>query len=105
MLGQKINCPQNYTIENSGDNIANKNFCYSETSWFHYWIWKNYLPKLTKDELIGSFIKTCQYRRYFVKKSFGEKIQYDNRQLKGLLDLKNVEELRSILQLNPEAEF
>tara|TARA_B100002019_G_C21230218_1_gene579673 strand:+ start:470 stop:1312 length:843 start_codon:yes stop_codon:yes gene_type:complete len=91
--------PQNYTIENSGDNIANKNFCYSETS-FHYWIWKNYLPKLTKDEWIG----TCQYRRYFVKKSFGEKIQYDNRQ-QGLLDLKNVEELRSILQLNPEAEW
>ena len=45
-----------------------KNFCYSETS-FHYWIWKNYLPKLTKDEWIG----TCQYRRYFVKKSFQKK--------------------------------
>ena len=56
----KNNFPSNYTIENSGNNIADKNFCYSETS-FHYWIWKNLLPKLNKDEWIG----TCQYRRYF----------------------------------------
>ena len=59
----KNNFPSNYIIENSGNNIADKNFCYSETS-FHYWILKNLLPKLNENEWIGTF----QYRRYFVKK-------------------------------------
>ena len=95
----KNNFPSNYTIENSGDNIADKNFCYSETS-FHYWIWKNLLPKLNEDEWIG----TCQYRRYFVKKEYGNKIQYDNRQ-QGLYDLNNIEDLKPILQLEPEKEW
>ena len=95
----KNNFPSNYTIENSGDNIADKNFCYSETS-FHYWIWKNLLPKLNEDEWIG----TCQYRRYFVKKKYANKIQYDNRQ-QGLYDLNNIEDLKSILQLEPEKEW
>ena len=91
--------PSNYTIENSGDNIVDKNFCYSETS-FHYWIWKNLLPKLNEDEWIG----TCQYRRYFVKKEYANKIQYDNRQ-QGLYKINSVENLKSILQLKPEKEW
>tara|TARA_B100001113_G_C21063729_1_gene602380 strand:- start:431 stop:1273 length:843 start_codon:yes stop_codon:yes gene_type:complete len=95
----KDNFPSNYIIENSGDNIASKNFCYSETS-FHYWLWKNYLPKMEKDEWIG----TCQYRRYFVKKSFSNKIQYDNRQ-QGSFKIKSLGEFKSILQLNPEEEW
>ena len=95
----KNNFPSNYIIENSGNNIADKNFCYSETS-FHYWIWKNLLPKLNEDEWIG----TCQYRRYFVKKEYANKIQYDNRQ-QGLYDLNNIEDLKSILQLEPEKEW
>jgi len=95
----KNNFPPNYIIENSGNNIADKNFCYSETS-FHYWIWKNLLPKLNEDEWIG----TCQYRRYFVKKEYAEKIQYDNRQ-QGLYALNSVENLKSILQLEPEKEW
>ena len=95
----KNNFPSNYTIENSGDNIADKNFCYSETS-FHYWIWKNLLPKLNEDEWIG----TCQYRRYFVKKEYADKIQYDNRQ-QGFYELNSVESLKSILQLKPEKEW
>ena len=93
------NFPSNYTIENSGDNIADKNFCYSETS-FHYWIWKNLLPKLNEDEWIG----TCQYRRYFVKKEYANKIQYDNRQ-QGSYEINSVENLKSILQLKPEKEW
>ena len=36
--------PSNYIVENIGENIAHKNQYYSETS-FHYWIWKNILPK------------------------------------------------------------
>ena len=95
----KNNFPSNYIIENSGNNIADKNFCYSETS-FHYWIWKNLLPKANKDEWIG----TCQYRRYFVKKEYANKIQYDGRQ-QGLYALNSVEHLKSILQLEPEKEW
>jgi len=95
----KNSFPPNYIKENSGNNIADKNFCYSETS-FHYWIWKNLLPKLNEDEWIG----TCQYRRYFVKKEYEEKIQYDNRQ-QGLYALNSVENLKSILQLEPEKEW
>jgi len=95
----KNSFPPNYIKENSGNNIADKNFCYSETS-FHYWIWKNLLPKLNEDEWIG----TCQYRRYFVKKEYAEKIQYDNRQ-QGLYALNSVENLKSILQLEPEKEW
>ena len=95
----KNNFPPNYIIENSGDNIADKNFCYSETS-FHYWIWKNLLPKLNENEWIG----TCQYRRYFVKKEYADKIQYSNRQ-QGLYDLNNIEDLKSILQLEPEKQW
>ena len=91
--------PKNYIVENSGDNIANKNFCYSETS-FHYWMWKNLLPKIDEEEWIG----TCQYRRYFVKKEYADKIKYDDRQ-QGLYNIKNVESLRSILQLQPEKEW
>ena len=91
--------PKNYIVENSGDNIANKNFCYSETS-FHYWMWKNLLPKIDEGEWIG----TCQYRRYFVKKEYADKIKYDDRQ-QGLYNIKDVESLRSILQLQPEKEW
>lgn len=91
--------PENYIIENSKQNIADKNFCYSETS-FHYWLWKNYIPTLKKDEWIG----TCQYRRYFVKKNFENKIQYDNRQ-QGLFNINSISELKSILQLSPEEEW
>ena len=65
----KGNFPKNYIIENSKDNISDKNFCYSETS-FHYWIWKNILPSYNDEEWLG----TCQYRRYFVKKNFEDKI-------------------------------
>ena len=67
----KNNFPSNYIIENSKKNIADKNFCYSETS-FHYWIWKNYLPNYNENEWIG----TCQYRRYFVKKKNLDKINW-----------------------------
>ena len=58
----KNNFPNNYVIENSGHNIAEKNTSYSETS-FHYWYWKNILNLRQQDEWFGM----CQYRRYFVK--------------------------------------
>ena len=45
------NFPSNYIIENTGENISHKNQYYSETS-FHYWIWKNLLPKKKECEAI-----------------------------------------------------
>ena len=46
----KAKFPNDYIIENSGDNIAHKNYNYSETS-FHYWYWKNILNQ--KKIMIG----------------------------------------------------
>ena len=91
--------PSNYIIENSKENISNKNFCYSETS-FHYWIWKNYLNVSHENEWIG----TCQYRRYFVNKDYANKIEYDKRQ-QGSLKINSVEELKNNLLLSPAEEW
>ena len=95
----KNNFPSNYIIENTKQNIADKNFCYSETS-FHYWLWKNYIPNIKDEEWIG----TCQYRRYFVKKNYTDKIKYDDRQ-QGYLKIESLDEFKSLLQLNPEDEW
>ena len=89
----KANFPSNYIIENSRSNISHKNFCYSETS-FHYWIWKNILPSLNNDEWIG----TCQYRRFFVKKEFEEKTK---NKYHGFYNIKSIDELKSIIQIEP----
>ena len=93
------NFPSNYIAENTGENISHKNQYYSETS-FHYWIWKNILPKKKNHDWFG----TCQYRRYFVKKEYDDKIQYDDRQ-QGLYSLNSIEKLKSVLQLKPEEEW
>ena len=61
-LGYKkfsINC----LSDNSGHQISHKNPFYGEYT-FHYWIWKNYLPKI-KTKWIGF----CQYRKFFVKEN------------------------------------
>ncbi len=93
----KGNFPKNYIIENSKDNISDKNFCYSETS-FHYWIWKNILPSYNDEEWLG----TCQYRRYFVKKNFEDKTKNLTH---GFLNIKNIDELNLILQKEPANEW
>ena len=93
------NFPSNYVIENDGENIAHKNQYYSETS-FHYWIWKNLLPKKKDNEWFG----TCQYRRYFVKKECEDLIQNLNGK-QGYLNLNNLEELKNILQTEPAKEW
>ena len=48
--------------DKKGENISHKNEFYGEYT-FHYWIWKNYLPKI-KTEWVGF----CQYRKFFVQK-------------------------------------
>ena len=57
-LGEK-DFNQNWLNDKSGINISKKNKHYGEYT-YHYWIWKNYLNKLS-DEWIGF----CQYRKFW----------------------------------------
>ena len=49
-------------------NIAEKNPHYGEYT-FHYWIWKNYLDKIDTD-----WVGFCQYRKFFSKENFSDKL-------------------------------
>ena len=53
--------PENYIASNTRDNIFYKEKYYSELT-FHYWFWKNILPKEIDDQWIGF----CQKRRYWI---------------------------------------
>ena len=87
--------PKNFLVETNGQNIANKNKYYSETS-FHYWYWKNILNSKPKDEWFGM----CQYRRYFVKYEY--KDQIDNFNSQGHYpNINNLADLKKMLQLEP----
>ena len=87
--------PKNFMVETNGQNIANKNKYYSETS-FHYWYWKNILNNKPKDEWFGM----CQYRRYFVKYEY--KDQIDNFNSQGHYpNINNLADLKKMLQLEP----
>ena len=50
-------CPADYIMDNTGDNISDKNGCYSEFT-ATYWIWKN-----ADCEITG----INHYRRYFIR--------------------------------------
>jgi len=91
--------PNHYLIENTLDNIAYKNKYYSEVS-FHYWIWKNVLPKKKDGEWFG----ICQYRRYFVKKKFRPKIG-QNKGRQGNLKIDSLNELKDMLQKEPHSDW
>ena len=78
--------PKDYIKDNSGDNIANKNNYYGETT-FHYWYWKNKLD-LSSDKWVGN----CQYRRFFIKLKYRKfiedtelKTDFKKEQLKNIL--------------------
>tara|TARA_B100001059_G_scaffold220706_1_gene242965 strand:+ start:149 stop:985 length:837 start_codon:yes stop_codon:yes gene_type:complete len=93
------NFPNYFVVETKGENIANKNINYSETS-FHYWYWKNALNNKPKDEWFGM----CQYRRYFVKHEY--KDQIDNLNNQGSYSgINNLEDLKKMLQLEPAKEW
>ena len=49
--------------DNTGDNISSKNKYYSEYT-FHYWFWKNMLPKIKDNQWVGF----CAYRKYWGNK-------------------------------------
>ena len=93
------NFPKHYISENTLENIAYKNQHYSEVS-FHYWIWKNILPSKKDGEWFG----ICQYRRYFVKKEFREKIN-QNSGSQGNLDINNLNDLKEILQIDQHPDW
>ena len=52
--------PEHYKTEQEGQNISEKNYNYSETS-FHYWYWKNLLKYKKDNEWVGF----CSYREYW----------------------------------------
>ena len=91
--------PKDFIIETNGQNIADKNKYYSETS-FHYWYWKNVLNNKPKDEWFGM----CQYRRYFVKHEY--KDQIDNLNSQGYYpNINNLADLKKMLQLEPSNKW
>tara|TARA_B110000114_G_C14985860_1_gene354442 strand:- start:36 stop:875 length:840 start_codon:yes stop_codon:yes gene_type:complete len=92
--------PNDYIIENTGNNIAHKNYNYSETS-FHYWYWKNALNQNINEDWFGM----CQYRRYFVKSKYKNLIKnVDGRQ--GYYPyINNFKDLEKMLQKEPSQEW
>ena len=49
--------------DNTGENISQKNNYYGEYT-FHYWFWKNLLPKVEDNKWIGF----CAYREFWGNK-------------------------------------
>lgn len=94
------NFPENYIIENTGDNIADKNYNYSETS-FHYWYWKNLLNKVSSNDWFGM----CQYRRYFVKSKYRSLINNRDGNQGHYPNINNFNDLNEMLQKEPSSEW
>ena len=76
-LGEK-NFSNEWLTDKYGKNISNKNKNYGEYT-FHYWIWKNYLDKIS-----SGWVGFCQYRKFWSTRS-------DN------LLPKNIGELKSLI--------
>lgn len=56
-VGRALHDDYGYAGDDTGDNISEKNPCYSELTGL-YWIWKNGVP--------ADYIGFCHYRRYFL---------------------------------------
>ena len=74
---QKFN--KNWTQDNTGINISNKNKYYGEYT-FHYWLWKNKLNNYDKDKWIGF----CTYRRHWAAKNYLNINDFKNNVLKSI---------------------
>ena len=59
----KDNFSEGWLRDNKGENISEKNEFYGEYS-FHYWFWKNMLPKIDGNQWVGF----CAYRNYWSNK-------------------------------------
>ena len=58
------NFEKEWMRDNTGNNISKKNRYYGEYT-FHYWVWKNYMDKLS-----DGWIGFCQYRKFWTIKNF-----------------------------------
>jgi len=65
--------PKNYIRCDNKINIFNKESYYSELT-FHYWFWKNMLPKEINDQWIGF----CQKRRYWINHENVTEVKKEN---------------------------
>jgi hypothetical protein len=85
--------------DQSGDSIAEKNPFYSELT-AQYWVWKNFLPQIEANEIIGF----CHYRRFF---SYG----LPAKNLADVAAINHVQKISELLQdtsdvlLAKESEF
>ena len=62
----------NFFSDKNKINISEKNSFYGEYT-FHYWIWKNYLEKISTE-----WVGFCQYRKFFINEKIDEKkISFD----------------------------
>jgi hypothetical protein len=57
--------PDTWFLDSTGNNISAKNKYYDMYS-FHYWLWKNYLDKIKKNE----WVCFSTYRRFWKNKEF-----------------------------------
>ena len=64
--------PSSWLNEKKGDNICSLNKYYGEATGI-YWVWKNYLKNLKKDDWIGF----CQYRRLWLNSYYDKKQKYN----------------------------
>ena len=68
--------PDNWLVENTGQNIANLNKYYGQYTGI-YWIWKNQLIDMNDNDWIG----TCEYRKYWLNNLFTKKQKFSTRSL------------------------
>ena len=69
-LGENI-LSEKFLVDYNGENISKKNSFYGEYT-FHYWLWKNELKNLEKENWIGF----CQYRKFWSR--YSQKKDYNN---------------------------
>ena len=60
--------PSKWLNEKSGENISNLNSYYGEFTGI-YWVWKNRLSEMSKNDLIGN----CHYRKLWLNKCYSKK--------------------------------
>ena len=92
--------PEHYKTEQEGQNISEKNYNYSETS-FHYWYWKNILKETDEKKWFGM----CQYRRYFIKYEYKDQIDNTTGKQGYFPNIRNFGELENLIQKVPSNKW
>jgi len=69
-LGEKT-FPKNWATEKEGLNISHLNRYYAEFTMF-YWVWKNELKKMDKDDFVGN----CQHKLLWLNEYYKKKQKY-----------------------------